>query len=411
MPSVNLFPICPNMSISKFHPNQWASRDCNRHGTITVLSTFVFIALLIVGAMTINLTQLATTKTEMRLAADAASKAGAIVLGKTQSISEARQAAKRIAARHKVNDRNMQIYNIDVDFGYSEKHNDGSYDFTENAQPYNSVKVHVRLDEESRSGVGNFYMAGIINPNTFDLNYSSLATRVDHDLCLVVDRSGSMAWDTSDVPWSYPMPEAIPGNLGTSRSIIQSYFLKPHSTDSRWAAITRSTEIFFEHLDSLTVDVQSGLVSYSSNFVFGLYNSQASTTHSGLTDDYEMLQQHMVDLGEEPLIGNTNIASGMQAAVEVLTGEDSRVTAKGTMVVLTDGIGNQGRDPVDVAIAAAAANVTVHTITFSEQADQQKMMQVAAAGGGNHFHAPNESVLRDIFKQIADTLPAVLMKE
>jgi Ca-activated chloride channel homolog len=383
-------------------------RGRDRRGTIVALSAFVFVALLMVAGLSINLTQLSTTKTELRLASDAAAKAGAIVLGQTQDVAQARTAAQNIAARHRVNDKSMTIYNVDVKIGFSEKQPNGTFTFSENVEPYNSVRVFTSLGENARAGEGNFYLTGFLNPDTFTMTYNSTATRVDHDICLVVDRSGSMAWDMSDQEWSYPDSEELNEINEVNKSIIQRYFELPHPEDSRWAALTRSSEVFFEHLESLPVDVQSGLVSYSSNFEFGLYESNASTIHSQLTDNYSSLQTMMENVATKPLIGNTNIASGMQDAVQVLTGPQSRVTAKGTMVVLTDGRWNQGTDPVAVASAAAAANVTVHTITFSEQADQVTMAAVAQAGGGNHYHAPNEAALQAIFAEIAQTLPAVL---
>jgi Ca-activated chloride channel homolog len=383
-------------------------RGRDRRGTIVALSAFVFIALLMVAGLSINLTQLSTTKTELRLASDAAAKAGAIVLGQTQNIAQARAAAQEIAARHRVNDKSMAIYNIDVKIGFSDKNPNGTFSFAENVEPYNSVRVFTSLGETARAGEGEFYLTGFLNPDTFAMRYNSTATRVDHDICLVVDRSGSMAWDMSSDEWSYPDTDVLNEVAEVNQSIIQRYFELPHPEDSRWAALTRSTQVFFNHLETLPVDVQSGLVSYSSNFQFGLYTSTASTIHSQLTEDYATLQTKMQSVAAKPLIGNTNVAAGMQDAVQVLTGPQSRVTAKGTMVVLTDGRWNQGTDPVAVASAAAAANVTVHTITFSDQADQVSMAAVAAAGGGNHYHAPNEAALQAIFAEIAQTLPAVL---
>lgn len=392
----------------ELHHASRSRRGRERRGTIVALSAFVFVALLMVAGLSINLTQLSTTKTELRLASDAAAKAGAIVLGQTQDIGQARIWAKRIAARHRVNNRPMRIRNVDVKIGYSEKSADGTYSFREGVEPYNSVNVFTRLGENARAGEGQFYLTGFLNPDTFSMTYDATATRVDHDLCLVVDRSGSMAWDMSNEAWKYPNTDELNEDDEVNQSIIQRYFELPHADESRWAALVRSTDTFFDHLDSLTVDVQSGLVSYSSNFVFGLYESEASTTHSNLTDEYESLKDMMAAIAEEPLIGNTNIASGMQSAVDVLTGPGSRLTAKGTMVVLTDGIVNQGVDPVSVATAAAGANITIHTITFSAQADQATMQAVASAGGGNHYHAPDEASLQAIFAEIASTLPAVL---
>lgn len=383
-------------------------RGRQRRGNIIVLTAVLITGLLALGAMSINLTQIATTKTELRLASDAAAKAGSITLGQTQNVGAARRAAKQIAAKHRVNGKSMKIHNVDVDFGFSRQQDDGSYSFQENVRPFNSVRVNARIGEDTRYGEGEYYMKGILDPGNFSLHYESTAARVDHDLCLVVDRSGSMAWDMSNEEWSYPPQEDDGNTENDTESIMQRYFEPPHPALSRWAALTRSTDMFFDHLDTLDVEVQSGLVSYSSNFVFGIYTSEASTTHSELTLDHTSLQPPLEELGEEPLIGNTNIASGMQAAYDVLTGPGSRLTAKGTMVVLTDGINNQGTDPVEVARAAAAANITVHAITFSEQADTELMTRVAAAGGGNLFDAPDEASLQEAFRRIADTLPSVL---
>ncbi len=381
------------------HRNSQARR---REGSIVILSAIIITMLVVVAGLTINLTQLATAKSEIRMASDAAAKAGAVILGQTQDVDAARTVAKQIANKHRVNGTQLKLFNSDVQIGNSEPGDDGQYVFREGQLPLNSVRIDARMDEDGRTGPGAYFMS-YLTPKNFQLNYQSIATRVDHDVCLVIDRSGSMAWDMSGTEWRYPA-----STDGTERSIIQRYFEPPHPTDSRWAALSRSTELFLEEIEALPIEVQVGLVSYSSNFNFGLYHSDASTIESELTTEYEGLQDSVARIGQDPIIGNTNIASGMQSAVTVLLGEDSRITAKATMIVLTDGIGNQGTDPVGVATAAAAANITVNTITFSDQADQATMQQVATAGGGRHYHAPDEAALRVIFQKLAQTLPAVL---
>jgi hypothetical protein len=56
----------------------------------------------------------------------------------------------------------------------------------------------------------------------------------------------------------------------------------------------------------------------------------------------------------------------------------------------------------------AAYNLTIHTVTFGEGADQDLMQDVAVIGGGNHYHAANGSELVAIFEEIANNLPTIL---
>ena len=70
------------------------------------------------------------------------------------------------------------------------------------------------------------------------------------------------------------------------------------------------------------------------------------------------------------------------------------------MIVLTDG-NYTGNDPVPAATAAAAADIIVHTITFSAGANQTDMQEVATAGGGLHYHAPDAATLNEIFRDLA----------
>lgn len=373
-----------------------------RRGSILLLSAVALMTMLLVAAFCINLTQLATAKTEIRLACDAAAKAGAVVLGQSQSAALARNAARNIAQKHYVSGVQMRIRNADVQLGNGEPLANGSYHFRLNVQPLNAVRVNAKMESGSLAGMGTCFMSAL-NPDKFSLNYQSVATQVDHDLCLVVDRSGSMAWDTTNTPWSYyhdDEDEDLP--------IIQTYFRPPHPEYSRWAGLETAVDTFLDEVDALPFECKVGLVSYSSNFVFGLYKSEASTIEDQLTTDYSSIRNSMNAIGVKEIIGNTNIASGMQSAVTVLTGNQARLTAKKTMILLTDGLKTQGLDPVTIAQAAADANITIHTITFSAQADQALMAEVAAIAGGNHYHAPSSAELAAVFSTIARTLPAIL---
>lgn len=390
----------PNLS-----PTRVASKRCRirqRRGNMMVLMTTVLIAILAVAGLTINMAQLTVARTELRMATDAAAKAATVVLGQTQSTEASRLAAVQMANRFTVSGSAMNLDASAIEFGNASRTGLSTYSFVANAEPINSVRIDAAIGEGEATGPIQFFMTSFLDTEAFSVEHQSIASRIDHDICLVVDRSGSMAWDLSNEEWSYPEDD--------DGSIMQNYFQPPHPTLSRWAALSRACAVFIEQLEELPYEIQLGMSSFSSNFTFGVYESTASTRESGLTLNYSDISDALASIAEEPIIGNTNIASGMQIGVEVLTSDEARITAKATMVVLTDGIWTQGTNPVEVAAAAAAANITVHTITFSDQADQVLMAQVAQAGGGNHYHAPTEEALNDAFRQIAETLPSVLVK-
>ncbi len=392
--------MCPNLSRPRFASKRRRIR--HRRGNMMVLMTTVLVAILAVAGLTINMAQLTVARTELRMATDAAAKAATVVLGQTQSIEQARLAAVQMANRFTISGSAMNLDGNAIEFGNSARTGLGTYSFVANAEPINSVRIDAAIGEGEATGPIQFFMTSFLDTEAFSVAHQSIASRIDHDICLVVDRSGSMAWDLTNEEWSYPEDE--------DGSIMQNYFVPPHPTLSRWAALTRACNVFVDQLEDLPYEIQLGMSSFSSNFIFGIYESTASTRESDLTLNYEDISAALARIAEEPIIGNTNIASGMQVGVGILTADGARITAKATMVVLTDGVWTQGTNPVEVAAAAAAANITVHTITFSEQADQVLMTQVAQAGGGNHYHAPTEEALHEAFRQIAETLPSVLVK-
>lgn len=376
----------------------------NRKGTIMVLSAFMMATLCIIAALYMNSAYIALAKTEMRLASDAAAKAASIVYGLTGDQTEARIRAQEICLRHSVAGAPLEIRNIDVHFGNARPKNNGRYEFKRDAQPTNSTRVHASFVRRVGSVAALPALGQFLGREEFTLQEDSVATRVDNDICLVVDRSGSMAWDLTNDPFSYP------GDLH-GRSIIQNYFVPPHPTDSRWAALCDSVDAFLTVLDSNPYHPRVSLVSYSSNFDFGSFASVVSSIDQPLTVNFSDVRTKLAELGTKPLIGNTNIAAGLRDGISTLGSQGtSRPNATHNLILLTDGVMTQGDDPVELAALALTQNIKIHTITFSDQADQELMEQVAAAGGGTHYHAPDAETLHAIFQQLAETLPAMLVQ-
>ncbi len=61
-----------------------------------------------------------------------------------------------------------------------------------------------------------------------------------------------------------------------------------------------------------------------------------------------------------------------------------------TMIVLTDGIQNRGRPARDAASSLAAQGVTIHAITFGNDADQSSMKESLMSARGDSSMPPTE---------------------
>jgi Mg-chelatase subunit ChlD len=106
--------------------------------------------------------------------------------------------------------------------------------------------------------------------------------------------------------------------------------------------------------------------------------------------------------------GSTAIGAGLAKGIEAIRGAGARPYAVRNIVLMTDGLHNTGVDPVTIARTAAAEDVVVFTVTFSQGGDQARMRQVAEETGGRHFHADTAADLRASFREIARTIPVLI---
>ena len=358
------------------------------------------------AGLCINIAYMEMIRTEQRLVTDASAKAALVVLGQTQSATQARQAAKTIASLHRIAGKSVTLSDTDIQIGTSSSQTNGQYSFavsnSNSSVVLNSVRVNVDLSKLDGGGVPLIVLPKVMGSNTFTSQQSAVSTRIDMDVCLVVDRSGSMAWTLGATPFTYP--GALAG-----KSPLQNYFQLADPTLSRWAALSKAVDIFVVVLNEAPIKTRVSLASYASNFTFGIWTSTVASTNQTLTTDYTSLRRALDNLAKQPLIGNTNIAAGMREGVNALTDPSlARVTSCKSIVLLTDGIKSQGDDPIALATSARAMNIRTHTIAFSAQADVQLMRDVAQAGGGQCYVAPDAASLEAAFRTIAATLPNML---
>ena len=369
------------------------SGNNDRRGAILILVALMMVVLLITVVLSVDVALMQLTRTELRSATDAATRAGSEALSRTQETSEAISAAKAIAARNTVSLDPLLLADTDIIFGNSTRNSSGNMTFVEGMEPMNTVRVTGRRTNGSPSGAAPLFFGHIVGRSSFEPIYVASAMNLDRDLCLVVDRSGSMKRDL--------IGGGIPGGLGRCDP--------PHASLSRWGALNIAVQTFISSLESTEQEEQLGLVSYSSDHSECGINFNAADINQPLDFDYENTIDEMASISSIPINGFTNIEAGIVAGAEVLTDTSrARPLAQKTMVLLTDGIYNRGRHPRFAAEDAAAEGIIIHTITFSDAAEQTAMQEVAEAAGGQHFHAPDAAALQDIFREIALTLPIVM---
>ena len=391
--------------MTKQHPNSEMFRirtpKRSRSGTILAMTAVMILIVIVAAVFTVDVAYMQLTKTELRIAADAAAKAAGYTLGEQQDVTAARQAAIQAAAANVVAGAPLQLEAEDIVFGHSSLQENGKYNFEPNSEPRNSVRVFARRDEGSASGSVRLLLGRLLGTDVFEPVESARTTRLDRDIVIVVDRSGSMAWDLSDVDWSYPPPL-------DQNDTWTNYLTPPHPTDSRWAVLEDAVGVFLDSVAQTQQIENVALVSYSEAWSGGGISVTTVDTNQGLTGNYNLVSTAVSSITAQPVVGGTNISAGIDRAVELLTSSSARPHVFKTMIVMTDGVWNAGQHPVLSAESAADENITIHSITFSAGADQNTMQDVAEVGAGNHYHAPHAEALADAFEEIAFTLPVIL---
>ncbi|MCA9175269.1 MAG: VWA domain-containing protein [Planctomycetales bacterium] len=319
-----------------------------------VLIAFMIIAYMVTVVFSVDVAYMQLVRAQLRSAADAAAKASTDTLSQNQSVSDARIAARRLATINEVAGTPLQLATSDIEFGGSRVLASGRVEFLDGATPVGATRILARRTADSPSGSVSLFFGGVLGVAAFEPVVSSTASRRDRDICLVVDRSGSM--------------------FGQKIADLKS-------------AVT----VFLNTLDETPQDELVGLASYSTN----------ATLENNLVTDLSLIEQSMARMSAQ---GRTNIGGGIDVGRQILAGGRQSGFVDKTMVVMTDGIHNIGTDPIPAAQRAAAAGIVIHAITFGDGADIARMQRVASITGGTFNHAPDGDALIEIYREIAFTL-------
>lgn len=202
-------------------------------------------------------------------------------------------------------------------------------------------------------------------------------------------------------------------NFSTDSWIRQGLFNDHAPVESRWDYLFRGIQDFVEVLEATPAEEKISLV---------VFDSTASAP-VGLTLNYQAVLDEVASI--IPNYG-TSIHQGMREGLERVLEEDaSRPFTEKIIVVMTDGVNNQG-DAIVVqeaeSVKAENPEITIHTLTFGEGTGLEPnpnfpgpgerewngvMVDVAEVGGGEHFHAEEAEELQEKLRQIANIQPTI----
>lgn len=342
-------------------------RIADRRGAMLVLVVLCLPVILGFCVFALNVAWMQLTRTELRTATDASARAGSRILSRRQDPAAARTAAHAAAGRNSVGGTPLLLQDADIQLGSAVADGSGRWTFTARADTdpnLFSVRVLGRRTVGSAGGAVPLLFTGLFDRTTFEPVKSATATQMDRDLVLVLDRSGSMGTATS--------------------------------TGTRWADLEDAVNGF---LYALQLTPQTELVGLAT------YAGEASADLN-MSDNYVNVAARVSSIVPS---GATAIGEGIAIGRQlVLDPWVQRPYARKTIVVMTDGIHNAGRDPEPEAQAAAAEGTIVHTVTFGDGANISRMQTVASDGGGQHWHAADRDSLIDVFREIANNSPTLL---
>ncbi len=330
------------------------------------------------------------TKTELQIAADASCRAASKEYALTGNQADAIRVAQEMGALNWVAGRPLPIQSDDLVFGFASRSGlDQRYQFQPNVAPFNAV--HLQADSLVAEGGTLLFPINIGNQTaTFRPVQLATCAQVELDVCLIVDRSGSMAYGSDEIADPLQLPKRAP---------VGWAFGQPVPPGSRWSEARAAVDAFLGVLNASPQQELVSLATYNHNTYSELPLSANYGPILSRLDQYSLAFE----------AGGTNIGGGILEGIQTMNNSPAlRPWSIKAAIVLTDGIHNWGTHPIDGAYNAAWNNVVLYTVTFSNEADQGLMQEVASIGAGQHFHATNQAELVDAFQSIARSLPLLL---
>ncbi len=396
-----------------------------RRGALLVWAAFCLVIVVGFLAFSVDFGYIVVTESELQNAADAAalSAASALSKGRDATIAAAEEwSAKNTAAGEAV----ALVTEEDVELGFWDK-DAASFTTIPAGAPElpNAVRVTCRRTSARENSLKLFF-APILGIREADLTVSAIASAKARDYMVVIDCSGSMTKQTDEdevaadllalglsdggddggdvggdekkggdakkTALSLTYDGSFPEFAGMYE--IGEMWLHPDIRIQPLAATKIAAALSVNIIDELGYDDLVGAVAYS---------SQVDWVEP-LTTDYARVQAKIRGATK---YGGTKLHDGIRAAREELLSERARASARGVIVLMTD-----GKSSSDAALAEAQLAVdeemTIHCVGLGTNIDYDLLNGIAELGGGIALYVDNTTdpdvygpALEEAFRKIA----------
>ncbi len=377
--------------IAQFGSTRRALRQARRGAVIPLVAVFI-VVMMAMAAFSIDVAYIELVQTQLKAATDAAAKAGTSALVQGQTSSQAMTAAINMANNNIVAGHGLKLTASDIAVGQSQLQGDGSWLFVAGAQPYQAMQITANLSGANTNGAVGLFFAPALGTSSLTLSNTSVASAFACDVCLCLDRSGSMKWDLSGVDWQYPPPYQNNPDRGSNRA---------PANGSRWKTLDGSVQTFTNILSTANAPPKVAVVTWASD----------DTTDLGFSTSMTSVYNAVHYYTTRNFSGGTGMSDGMSRANGVLMGSSARTYAKKIMILMSDGDWNEGSNPETYAATLASNNITVHTISFLASGSGTTVLRnIANTTGGKFYSATDAASLTAAWQDLAYSLPIVLTK-
>jgi len=170
-----------------------SNSSADRTGAMLPMVGVTTVILFVACAFAVDIARMHLTRSELRTSTDAAARAAVEALGRVNNTQGATDAAIAIAKRNVVAGSGLTLDPNNIIFGNSTRDENGKFIFAEDSTSINSVQIRGERTQDSPDGPVALMFGPLLGRGTFSPSMSSTALRVDRDIALVLDKSGSMS--------------------------------------------------------------------------------------------------------------------------------------------------------------------------------------------------------------------------